>query len=667
MSKNIQTTCTMDCPDTCILEVQVKNGEIEKINGSENNPTTAGFICSKISKFAKRVYHEDRLLYPMRRIGKKGDGKFERMSWENAIREITTKFKEIIPKYGAEAILPYHYGGSNALLGDDFVDDYFFARIGASRLSKTLCAVPTTKVAIAMTGKMPGVAFEDYPHAKFILIWGANPKVSNIHLVPFLKKAKRNGVFIAVIDPVKNFSDVEVDLHLPIYPGTDLPLALSMINYWHENNLLDLNFIKEHCDGLDLLLEQARNWSIERAADEARVNPQDLEILAKEYSEASPAVLRCGWGLERNKNGGQAVAAIFAMPALLGKFGVRGGGYTMSNSRAVKVDKAKIFGNFQWNTRIINMSQLGKVLNGNISPPIKSIFVYNCNPAATAPDQNAVLKGLQREDLFSVVFEQVMTDTAKFADILLPAVTFLEQKEIKRSYGNYVLGGVYPAIPAMGEAKSNEEVFAELGRSMGYDDEQFFWTTDDYMLKVADNLKLNGRTSKLDGLLMGQNYRFDFPSETPVQFKTVFPLTPDGKIHLCPSILGEHPFEYDPVKNGEFPLALISPANSRMISSTMGEFNYPELIVTINPEDASIRKIENGNEVRIFNELGEVKCSAKINKQIRQGVVSIPKGAWRKSSLNGKTATALCPSHVNVVGGGACFNDARVEIQRLDE
>jgi anaerobic selenocysteine-containing dehydrogenase len=665
MTQIIQTTCTMDCPDTCILEVQVKNGKIEKISGSKNNPTTAGFICSKISQFATRVYHEDRLLYPMRRVGKKGDGRFEGISWENAIQEITAKFKEIIEKYGAEAILAYHYGGSNALLGDDFVDDYFFGRMGASRLAKTLCAVPTTKVAVAMTGKMPGVAFEDYPHAKFILIWGANPKVSNIHLVPFLKKAKRNGAFIAVIDPVKNSSDVEVDLHLPVYPGADLPLALSMINYWYENNLLDLNFIKEHCDGLELLLEQARNWSIERAAREARVSPDDVKILAKKYAESSPAVLRCGWGLERNKNGGQAVAAIFAMPALLGKFGVRGGGYTMSNSGAIKVDNAKIFGNIQWNTRIINMSQLGKVLNSNINPPIKSIFVYNCNPAATAPDQNAVLKGLQREDLFTVVFEQVMTDTAKFADILLPAVTFLEQKEIKRSYGNYVLGGVYPAISAIGEAKSNEEVFAKLGRAMGYDDEPFCWTTDDYMQKVADNLKLNGTTPLLNGLLAGQNYRFYFPGETPIQFKTVFPLTPDGKIHLCPSILGEHPFEYNPVNNEKFPLALISPANSKLISSTMGEFNYPELIVTINPEDASIRKIQNMDEVRVFNELGEAKCRVKINKRIRPGVVSIPKGAWRKSSLNGKTATALCPSHVNVVGGGACFNDARVEIEKI--
>lgn len=665
MNQTIHTTCTMDCPDTCALEIQVQEGKIEKISGSKDHPVTAGFICSKISQFAKRVYHTDRLLYPMRRIGKKGDGQFERISWDEAVEEITYRFKDIIDKFSAEAILPYHYGGSNALMGDDFLDDYFFARLGASRLAKTLCAVPTSKVALGMTGKMPGVAFEDYAYSKFILIWGANPKTSNIHLVPFLKKAKKNEAFIAVIDPVKNFSDVELDLHIPVYPGADLPLALSMINYWHENNLFDQDFISNNCDGLEPLLEKAKKWSIEKAAKEAKVNPDDIRKLATKYAETSPAVLRCGWGLERNQNGGQAVAAIFAMPALLGKFGIRGGGYTMSNKEATKLDSAKIFGDIQWDSRIINMSQIGQILNSNIDPPVKALFVYNCNPAITAPEQNVVLKGLQREDLFTVVFEQVMTDSAKFADILLPAVTFLEQKEIKRSYGNYSLGGVVPAIPAMGEAKPNEEVFAALGRAMGFQDEPFFLTTDDYMQKVTQHIKMSGKTPKLDQLPEGKNYRFDFPGENPIQFKTVFPLTPDGKIHLTPSVLGDDPFQYSPVKNEKYPLALISPANSKMISSTMGEYNYPELFATMHPEDALSRGIKTGDRVKVFNDLGEVICPVKISRQLRSGVVSIPKGAWRKSSLNGKTATALCPSHVNVVGGGACFNDARIEVEKI--
>jgi anaerobic selenocysteine-containing dehydrogenase len=666
MKKEIHnTTCTMDCPDACALEVEVQDGRITKISGRDDHPTTAGFICSKVSQFAKRVYHKDRLLYPMRRTGTKGEGKFERITWDDAIAEITSRFKDIASEFGSEAILPYHYGGSNGLLGDDFLDDYFFAQLGASRLAKTLCAIPTKKVATAMNGRMPGVAFEDFPYARFILIWGANPKASNIHLVPFLKKAKKNGAFIAVVDPTKNFSDVEVDLHLPVYPGADLPLALSMISYWQENDLLDLDFLNRHCDGLETLLDQARNWPIEKGAKEARVNAEDVRTLAMKYAESSPAVLRCGWGLERNRNGGQAVAAILAMPALLGKFGMRGGGYTLSNSGAVKVDTEKIFGNLNWNTRIVNMSQIGKVLTGDIDPPVKALFIYNCNPAVTAPDQNAVLKGLQREDLFTVVFEQVMTDTAQFADILLPAVTFPEQKEIKRGYGSYVVGSIHPAISPCGEAKSNEEVFAALGRAIGFMDKPFFWSTDDHMQKVSAALHTNGKTLEFDPLQIGKIHPVKFQGETPIQFKTVLPSTPDGKVHLSPDVLGEYPFSYNPVNNARFPLALISPANSKMISSTMGEFNYPQLVATIHPEDASLRKIETGDTMRVFNELGEVICRAKVSSQIRSGVVSMPKGAWRKSSLNAQTSTALCPSHVNVVGGGACFNDARVEIEKI--
>jgi len=668
MPKHIQaTTCTMDCPDTCALEVEVRDGKITRISGSENHPTTAGFICSKISQFAKRVYHKDRLLYPMRRIGTKGKGGFERIGWDDALAEIATRFKEIAKEFGSEAILPYHYGGSNGLLGDDFLDDYFFARLGASRLAKTLCAIPTTQVATAMTGKMPGVAFEDYRQAKFILIWGANPKVSNIHLVPFLKEARKNGSFIAVVDPKKNFSDLEVDLHLPVFPGADLPLALSMIRFWKENNLLDWDFINKHCAEWEPLLQQAENWEVEKAADEAGVDADDIKTLAKRYAESTPAVLRCGWGVERNQNGGQAVAAILAMPALLGKFGVRGGGYTMSNSGAVKLDTAKIFGDINWNSRMINMSQIGQVLTGDINPPVKALFVYNCNPAVTAPDQNKVLKGLQRDDLFIVVFEQVMTDTAKFADVILPAVTFLEQKEIKRGYGSYVVGSVYPAIAPCGEAKSNEEIFSALARKMGFKDAPFFWSTDDYMQKVATALHKNGKVLDFDAYRNGQITRIDFEGETPVQFQTVFPSTTDGKIHLCPAVLGPEPFQYHPIQNKQYPLALISPANSKMISSTMGEYNYSELFATIHPDDAAHRKIETGNTVRVFNELGEVTCRAKISNRIRRGVISMPKGAWRKSSLNTKTSTALCPSHVNVVGGGACFNDARVEVEKNED
>src|SRR5712691_12251084 len=576
-TQTIHTTCTMDCPDTCGLEVTISEGKIQRIRGTQDHPTTNGFICDKISRFDRRVYHEDRLLYPMQRNGCKGSGEFVRISWDEAIAEISTRFKSIIQQWGGEAILPYHYGGSNGLLGDKFLDDFYFATLSASRMAKTLCAAPSTEVATGMYGKMPGVAFEDYPQAKCIIIWGANPKATNIHLVPLLRQAKKNGAFIAVVNPVQTFSAQEIDLHLAVFPGADLPVALAMIRLWKEMGQLDMTFLRPHADGLEPLLQQAEAWLVERAAAEARVAPQDIRTLAQVYAASTPAVIRSGWGLERNRNGGQAMAAILAMPALLGKFGVRGGGYTMSNSGAAQLDTGKIFGPVRWQTRIINQTQLGDFLSLNLQPPVKGLFVYNCNPAVTAPDQNAVLRGLAREDLFTVVSEQVMTDTASYADILLPAVTFLEQREIRRAYGSYVVGGVQPVIPPQGEAKPNEEVFAALGRAMGWQQEPFYWNTDTYMHKVAAALTLDRQAADLPTFVAGKIQGYDFPGPTPIQLQTVFPRTADGKIHLTPSGLGKSPFHYQPVQKEGFPLALISPSNNKMISSILGEFNYPAL------------------------------------------------------------------------------------------
>jgi anaerobic selenocysteine-containing dehydrogenase len=356
------------------------------------------------------------------------------------------------------------------------------------------------------------------------------------------------------------------------------------------------------------------------------------------------------------------------MPALLGKFGVRGGGYTLSNSGAAKLDMTKLFGAdsppARWSARELNMSQLGRLLTDGIAPPVKSLFIYDCNPVATAPDQNAILRGLARDDLFTVVHEQVMTGTARYADILLPAVTFLEQHEIKRSYGSYIVGGVQPAIEACGEARPNEWVFARLGRAMGFSDEPFSWDTATCMRKVADALSLSGRPCDPTPALNGDAQGYPFPGGGPVQFETVRPLTPDGKVHLTPPALGPAPFHYQPVSAEGFPLALVSASNNKMISSTLGEFNYPELWLTLNPADAAARGISDSDEVRVFNDLGEVRCRARISDRMRDGVCGLPKGAWRDSSRNGQTSTALCPQHVNEVGGGACFNDARVQVER---
>jgi anaerobic selenocysteine-containing dehydrogenase len=663
----------MDCPDSCALEILVADGKVARIQAaparSSGHPNTQGFICDKIGKFHRRVYHETRILHPMRRAGAKGEARFERISWDDAISTIAEKFHEIIARWGGEAILPYHYDGSNGLLSHDLLDALFFARLGASRLARTLCAAPASAVAMGMYGKMPGVAFQDYPHARAIIVWGANPKVSNIHLVPYLRQAKKNGAFVAVVDPIRNFSPGEVDLHLPVYPGADLPVALAMIRQWNDAGRLAHAFLAQHADGLEPLLAAASEWPVERAAAAARVSSEDIKKLADAYANLSPAVIRLGWGTERNQNGGQALAAVMAMPALLGKFGARGGGYTLSNSGAAKLDTAKIFGAdsppLQWAGRELNMSQLGGLLTDGLAPPVKSLFVYDCNPVATAPDQNAILRGLVRDDLFTVVHEQVMTDTARFADILLPAVTFLEQHEIKRSYGSYIVGGVQPAIAPCGEARPNEWVFAQLGRAMGFPDEPFGWDTATCLSKVADALSLYGHPGDPEALSHGGVQNYAFPGGGPVQFESVRPQTPDGKVHLTPAALGSRPFQYLPVPDARYPLALVSASNNKMISSTLGEFNYPELVLSLHPADAAARGIADGDAVRVFNDLGEVQCVARLNDRLREGVCGLPKGAWRKSSRNGQSTTALCPQHVNIVAGGACFNDARVQVERV--
>ena len=657
------SVCTMDCPDTCSLEVEVQDEKVVAIRPGHNNPITDDFICSKVSNFAKRLYSPDRLLYPMKRTGQKGSVEFERISWEEACSTISERFHQIRNEFGGEAILPFYYGGSNGVLGQETADRAFFAKLGASRLATTVCAAPTSAAASGMYGKMPGVAFEDYVHAKLIIIWGANPKASNIHLVPILKKAKEAGAKIAVVDPKLNFSAREQDLHLPVFPGTDLVVALAMIQYWQKNNLLNEEFLKEHAIRAEILLEKAAAFDFEKASEIAKVPARDIEKLAELYAESNPAVIRIGWGLERNRNGGQAAAAILALPTLMGKFGVQGGGYTLSNSGTAKIATNKIAESVLWDTREINMNLLGKYLLEENSPPLKALFVYNCNPAVTVPNQNAILKGLLREDLFTVVFEQVMTDTAKYADIILPAVTFLEQEEIKKSYGAFLLQYLAPVIPRCGEAKPNEEVFAMLGRAMGWNDRAFQDTTEDYLRKAADAIRAPGGPISLDQLRENRVVFFDFPGRNPVLFKTSFPWTENGKINLAPSALGKNPYEYQE-NNGTYPLTLISPATNKTISSSMGEYNLPQLYAVMNPEDASSRGLLDGATVRVYNDLGEVICKLKVKDTIRQGVVSMPKGAWRKSSRNGQTATALAPDSLGTAGG-ACFNDARVEVTSI--
>ena len=661
----VDTVCSLDCPDTCSLEVTVENGRIVAIDGSHTHAVTDGYICGKVRRFGERVYGDTRVRHPLIREGRRGEARFRRASWDEALGTIATRMTEIRDQWGAEAILPFSYGGSNGLLTQDTVDAQLFRQFGTSRLARTVCAIPTSTANQALYGKMAGVTYPDYQHARLVVIWGANPSSSGIHLVPHIKAAQKAGAALVVIDPRRTNLACQADIHLALEPGTDVVVALSIHRYLFEHDLADQQFLAEHTHGAEQLRERAAAWTFDRAADVAGLDPELLENFAELYADISPAVLRCGWGLERNRNGGNAALAVLALPTVAGKFGVRGGGYSMSNSGAWNLSPNTWIDTPEPDTRIVNMNLLGKALLEYRDPPIQMLFVYNCNPVATMPNQNRVLKGLAREDLFTVVFEQVMTDTAQLADVVLPATTFLESYDVAKSYGLFNLQLVRPVIDAVEEARPNVEVFAELATRLGLDAGRGQATDAEALLHLADALPEEVRADLMDtGVVTGA------ADGAPIQFVDVFPRTPDGKVQLFPEELerespeGLYRYREDPATS-DCPLTLISPATEKTISSTLGELRTRVARLQMHPDDAGARELSTGDTVRIFNALGEVHCPVTVNANMRRGTVGLPKGLWRMSTFNGSTANALVSDELTDIGGGAVFNDARVEVARV--
>jgi anaerobic selenocysteine-containing dehydrogenase len=660
----VDTVCLLDCPDSCSLEVTVENSKIVSIDGSDKQPVTDGYICAKVRRFGERVYGDARLLHPLIREGKRG-GEFRQASWGEALGIIATRMVNIRDTTGAEAILPFSYGGSNGLLTQDTSDARLFRQFGTSRLARTVCAMPTSTANQALYGKMPGVTYPDYRHAKLIVVWGANPSSAGIHLVPHIKAAQEAGAALIVIDPRRTNLARQADVHLALRPGTDVVVALAIHRYLFEHDLADQPFLAEHTHGAEQLRERAAEWTFDRAAEVAGLDPELLENVAEMYAEISPAVLRCGWGLERNRNGGNAALAVLALPAVAGKFGVRGGGYSMSNAGAWNLPSESWLGTPEPTTRLVNMNRIGRALLEYRDPPIEMLFVYNCNPVATMPDQNRLLQGLAREDLFTVVFDQVMTDTAKLADVILPATTFLESYDVAKSYGLSHLQLARPVIEPVGEARPNVEVFAELAMRLGLNAEEEGTTDVEALLHLASALPTEISRDLMDsGIVTG-------PADgRPTQFVDVFPRTPDGKVCLFPdeleaqSAVGLYRYREDP-ETQDYPLALISPATEKTVNSTLGELRTQVANLQMHPDDASQRALSTGDTVRIFNALGEVHCPVTLNADMRRGTVGLPKGLWRMSTLNGSTANALVSDELTDIGGGAVFNDARVEVARV--
>jgi anaerobic selenocysteine-containing dehydrogenase len=662
----VETACPLDCPDACSLTVTLRGGRIAKIDGGTVNEVTRGYICAKVRHFDRRVYGDDRLHYPAIRKGPKGSGSFRRVTWDDALDAIAERLRSTVQAHGGEAVLPLCYGGSNGMLTQDYGDAILFRRLGASRLLRTVCAAPTGAANLGLYGKMASVVYQDYPEARLILMWGVNPGASGIHLMPYLKDARDRGATLVVIDPRATSVARQADLHLPVRPGTDLAVALAIHRHLFEEGHADQAFLDAHTTGAAALRERARPWTFERAADVSGVPADRLRQVAELYASSSPALVKCGWGLERNRNGGSAAAAVLALPAVGGKFGVRGGGYSMSNSASWAFDRTWVTDG-EPAVRAINMNQVGRELTAPTGTPVRSLFVYNCNPAVTLPDQRRVIAGLEREDLFTVVFDQVLTDTALYADVLLPATTFLEHYDYAKAYGSLALQLARPVIEPVGESRANNDVFLDLVRRL-----ELARDGD-----PADDL--DAMLATLAGLPpdMGDALRERWAATPPfggrpVQFVDVFPKTPDRKVHLCPPDLdaqapqGLYGYQADPA-TAQYPLALISPASERTVSSTLGELTRPDVVVDINPQDAEPRGIANGDQVRMHNAMGEVSLRARISPLVRPGTVSMPKGVWRRHTGNGWTSNALVPDTLTDVGGGACFNDARVNVERLEK
>jgi anaerobic selenocysteine-containing dehydrogenase len=663
---HVETACPLDCPDACTIRVTLRGGRITSIDGGTANEVTKGYICAKVRRFGERVYGEDRLLHPAVRVGAKGKGAFRRVEWDEALALVADKLREARDTWGGESILPLCYGGSNGMLTQDFADAMLFRRLGTSRLARTVCAAPTGAANQALYGKMASVTYQDFPAAKLLVLWGVNPAASGIHVMPYLKEARDAGAFVVVIDPRATTVARQADLHLAPRPGTDVVLALALHRHLFESGAADTRFLAAHATGADRLRAAAAAWTFERAADVTGVPAADIERLAVAYATTSPALVKCGWGVERNRNGGNAAMAILALPAVAGKFGVRGGGYAMSNSASWGIERTWLR-DPEPATRVVNMNRVGRTLTEPEGAPVRVLFVYNANPAVTLPDQARVLAGLAREDLFTVVFDQVLTDTAAYADVVLPATTFLEHYEFVKGYGAMSLQLARPVIDQVGESRPNGDVFMELVRRLELSREDDGETELEQMLGILAHLP-EGIAEELRTQWIATP-----PHDgRPVQFVDVFPNTGDGKVHLWPedrdreAPLGLYTYQRDPATD-EFPLALISPATERTISSTLGELPRPAVVLDMHPTDARARFLEDGDKVRVFNALGEVRCAMRVTPTVRPGTVAYPKGVWRRHATNGWTSNVLVPDTLTDLGGGACFNDARVQVERLPD
>ena len=676
-----RSVCALDCPDCCSLLINVdENGHGSRLRGNPNHPITRGFLCGKVAQYLERVYHPDRLLYPQRRTGEKGEGRFARISWDEALDEIAACLKQTVAAYGPESVLPYSYAGTMGILNGASMDRRFFHRLGASRLDRTICSATGAAALNASQGFGVGTEPEQFAQAKLILAWGANVLGTNVHLWPFIVDARRNGAKFYVIDPVRNRTGCAADHWFAVNPGSDQALALGMIHVIVQEGWDDASYIDAHANGFEELRSLARKYAPADIAPVTGLSIDEICTLAREYALTRPAAIRLNYGIQRSEFGGAAVRTIAALPVLTGSWRDIGGGLQLTTSGAFEFNKAALErpdlqhrSPLGRQARIVNMARLGHALTQLDNPRVHALVVYNSNPAAIAPHQTPVLNGLRRKDLFTVVLEQFQTDTADYADLLLPVTTFLEHTDLYRAYGHYYLQMCRAALPAPGETRSNVEIFRMLAARMGLDDECLA-DSDDALIDAA----LSSESPFLKGINLDRldregSVRLNLgePNQPFQPFAKGGFRTRSGKFEFGAESLEFHaPAESrngDAELRAKYPLELVSAKNDDSMNSTLGNrdgVDRQTAVCEMSAEDAESRDIQSGDLVRLFNDRGECYLTARIGGSVRPGVVRTRSTRWNKRSLKGLGINRLTSDRLADMGGGPTFYSCLVQIER---
>jgi anaerobic selenocysteine-containing dehydrogenase len=677
----VRAVCPHDCPDTCAMLVTVENGVATKVQGNPDHPPTAGALCAKVSRYTERTYHPDRLLLPKRRVGKKGEGRFEVISWETAISEIAAKLKQIASR-NPEAILPYSYAGTMGYVQSEGMAQRFFHRLGASQLDRTICSSAGSTALGYTLGAKVGMDVENFVDAKLILIWGSNPITSSVHFWALAQEAKRRGAKLIAIDPYKSDTAMKCHEHIAIRPGTDAALALGMAQQLIANDWLDNTYIKDHCLGFEQFAQRAAQYPPEKVAQICGIDADVVRALAQQYAAVKPAAIRLNYGLQRTRGGGNAVRAIVALPALIGAWRDAAGGALLSASghhpeTPTKLMRPDLVPSYPVMPRVINMSTIGDALLG-AAPAIEAVVVYNSNPLAVAPDSSKVKRGFAREDLFTVVLEHFQTDTADYADYLLPATTQLEHFDLHKTYGHRYLMLNTPAIAPLGQAKSNSEIFRLLAQACGFD-ESALQATDEQIAHDA----IDWADARLRGVDMA-NLKTDGWTKLKIVEAPYasgnFP-TPSGKCEFYSQRLkdaGEDPLadfvppyespESSPELAKKYPLQIISPPARNFMNSTFVNVDSLRAIekeprVEIHSVDARLRGIVQGAMVRVFNDRGSMLLRANVNDRVRAGVVLGWGVWWHKLSFEQKSINTLTGQGLTDMGRGPTFYDCLVQVE----